>query len=84
MGNGKRGKAPCGHDGEAVIGQYYQCLKGCDTGQFDVTVEVVRCVCGSSDIDPDFSIDPVYYWFNPGSPILDTRCNTCGKCWTRD
>lgn len=26
---GKRGKAPCGHLGEAIIGQYYQCAK-CD------------------------------------------------------
>lgn len=28
---GKIGKAPCGHDGECVFGNFYTCLVGCDT-----------------------------------------------------
>lgn len=85
MGNGKKGVAPCGHDGEAVIGQYYQCPR-CDTytpDWEDVTLEIVQCECGSFDVDLEFALDPVYYFFNPTAPILDTRCNTCGRCWTR-
>jgi hypothetical protein len=30
MANGKQAKAPCGHDGEYVIGQFIRCSKGCD------------------------------------------------------
>jgi hypothetical protein len=29
-GNGKKTQAPCGHAGEAVIGNYVRCLLGCD------------------------------------------------------
>lgn len=28
--SGKRGTAPCGHEGEHVVGNYVQCLSGCD------------------------------------------------------
>lgn len=28
--NGKRVNAPCGHEGEVVIGSYARCLEGCD------------------------------------------------------
>lgn len=28
--NGRLGVAPCGHEGEAIIGQFYNCLVGCD------------------------------------------------------
>lgn len=82
MGDGKKGQAPCGHPGEAIIGQYYQCPR-CDKLDFDeITIEVVICPhCKSSDIDEEFEIDPMYYFFNPSAPLLDTRCNTCGKCW---
>ena len=84
MGNGKKGPAPCGHQGEAIIGQYYQCPK-CDTLGFDeITIEVVICPdCKSTDIDEEFELDPMFYFFNPGAPLLDTRCNDCGKCWLR-
>jgi hypothetical protein len=82
MGDGKKGPAPCGHEGEAIIGQYYMCPR-CDTDD-DITIELVVCpYCKSIDVDEDFEIDPVYYFFNPTAPILDTRCNDCGKCWLR-
>jgi hypothetical protein len=86
MGNGKRGVAPCGHPGEAVIGQYYKCLRGCDSAinWDDITLEIPKCEnCGSLDIDEDFELDPMFYFFNPGSPKIDTRCNHCGSCWQR-
>lgn len=85
MGNGKRGNAPCGHSGEAVIGQYYRCLEGCDEeielGWEDITPTMTRCSCGSYNIE-DFELDALYYMFNPGSTIIvDSRCIDCGKCW---
>lgn len=84
MSNGKLGLAPCGHNGEHVIGNYVAC-KICDyePDWNDITLEIPRCSCGSYDVDEDFQLDSMYYLFNPGAPILDTRCNTCGKCWTR-
>lgn len=89
MGNGKKGPAPCGHDGECVIGTYYECLQGCKTApevDFEiVTLEIPQCpYCKSFDVDEDFELDPMFYYFNPGVDVLDTRCNNCGKCWTRD
>jgi len=82
MGNGKQGRAPCGCIGEAVIGQYYECKK-CDSVDF-VILELPQCPqCGSFNIDEDFEVDPMFYVFNPGCPIINTRCIACGKCWTR-
>ena len=87
MGNGKRGTAPCGHPGEAVIGQYFRCLFGCDSPPQvvdweDVTLEWPRCPgCGSINTE-EYQLDPMFYLFNPGSSyIIDTRCVDCGKCW---
>lgn len=86
MGNGKRGTAPCGHPGEAVFGQYYECLVGCDgeVGWDDITLEIPRCIsCKSFNVE-DYEMDPMYYLFNPGSTIIvDTRCIDCGSCWLR-
>lgn len=85
---GRIGVAPCGHPGEAVIGQYYKCLKGCDDVDFnieEITLDIPTCRwCGSRNIDHDFEVDPMYYLFNPGAAIIDTRCIDCGKCWTSD
>jgi hypothetical protein len=85
MGNGKRGIAPCGHPGEAVIGQYYKCLSGCDSGNFEEpTVDILQCRwCGSLRVDTDFEVDPMFYLFNPGIPPINARCIDCGKCWSR-
>lgn len=86
MGNGKKGPAPCGHDGEAIIGQYYKCLKGCDDVDFELvtTKDILQCkFCGSLRVDTEFEVDPMFYLFNPGIPIVNTRCIDCGKCWTR-
>lgn len=30
MSYGRFGVAPCGHTGEAIIGNYYRCVEGCD------------------------------------------------------
>ncbi len=86
MGEGKVGKAPCGHPGEAIIGQYYKCLWGCDDDSYipDFNIVIPQCLCGSVDLDEDFELDPLYYVFNPGSSIMaNTRCNECGRCWLR-
>ncbi len=86
MGDGKKGPAPCGHEGEAVIGQYYQCST-CDKSDWFAevpTVEVLFCEhCGSFDIDEEFQLDPMAFWFNPHLPVVDTRCNSCGRVWAR-
>jgi len=88
MGNGRKGIAPCGHPGEAVIGQYYQCPK-CDVNKLDYTpdweiktLEITKCPnCGSFDVDEDFQLDPMFYFFNPGVSQLNKRCENCGHCW---
>jgi hypothetical protein len=75
MGDGKKGLAPCGHEGEAIIGQYFSC-KRCDSiipDWEDITLEMIRCDCGSYDVDDEFSLDPVYYFFNPSAPILEKK-----------
>ncbi len=39
--SGKLGRAKCGHVGEAVVGNYYECLEGCDQPDFDeITLEL--------------------------------------------
>lgn len=82
MGDGKKGQAPCGHSGEAVIGHYYECAIRCD-GKF-VAFDLPQCKdCGSFNIDEDFQVDPMFYYYNPGVEVVDTRCNACGKVWTR-
>lgn len=86
MGDGKRAPAPCGHEGETIIGTYVRCAK-CDSKDFieeEITFELLTCpYCKSIDIDYEFCLDPVFYFFNPGAPLVDTRCNDCGKVWTR-
>lgn len=86
MGNGKIGVAPCGHTGEAIIGTYYKCLVGCDKPkEVDfIILDLPQCTnCGSYNVDEGFKVDPLFYFYNPGSPIVNTRCLSCGKCWTR-
>lgn len=48
--SGKRGIAPCGHQGEHIIGQYISCDNGCDQHEFDI-------VLVEDDAVPEF-IDP--------------------------
>lgn len=55
MGDGKRGLCPCGHYGEAVIGQYYAC-RLCDNDSvpeevLDRVTEPLCENCGSDDLD---------------------------------
>ena len=89
--SGRIGTAPCGHRGEAIIGQYYRCLLGCDSRpadepELEFTLVVRTCpACKSSDLDYEFELDPEYYTFHPNTPVADydTRCNDCGRCWIR-
>lgn len=81
MGNGKRGWAPCGCEGEAVIGQYYQCLDhdrdGAPEPEADgvpehVAPEVTKKLCphcGSDDLQ-------VY----PGLTIYGMDLYHCNQC----
>ena len=85
MGNGKIGIAPCGHQGEAVVGQYYHCLEGCDDVDFrieiDTPVIVEQCPkCQSINTEP-YGVDPLYYLYNPGLAIITCHCINCGACW---
>jgi hypothetical protein len=62
--SGRIAKAPCGHDGEHVIGQFVRCLTGCD----DVVEKCVRC--GSTRLEL-FSAALV--------PEGSKHCVDCGK-----
>lgn len=90
MADGKLGKAPCGHPGQAVIGQYYRCLSGCDKAPEqidfeDITIEYIRCPwCNSLHVE-DYQLDAMFYFFNPGSTVkVDTRCIDCGHVFLAD
>lgn len=80
MGNGRKGKAPCGHDGEAIIGHYYECLEGCGSAiptYIDPEKTKQLCIhCMSSDIAifPDFALSgkTIYY------------CHTCFRVFEVD
>jgi hypothetical protein len=52
MGDGRRGVAPCGHVGEAVIGHYYQCAQ-CDAPSDGVPELDLEDDVDFSDFDPD-------------------------------
>jgi hypothetical protein len=80
MPDGKRAPAPCGHDGEHVVGNYIRCLQGCDRVK-PAVINLSQCPsCGSSEIEP-FDLDPLFYIYNPDTPIVDTHCIKCGNCW---
>ncbi len=84
--SGKKATAPCGHPGEFIIGRFIRCDLNCGGEDFDedITLEILVCPkCKSLDIDDEFDLGQMYYFFNPGAPILDTRCENCGNCWAR-
>ena len=83
MGNGKKAKAPCGHDGEHVVGTYVRCLEGCDgSDDDDLDIEVhyfdleeatpKMCPhCNSIDVQP----------YSYGG-ITALHCVTCGRVFS--
>lgn len=73
---GRAGIAPCGCPGEYIIGQYIQCSRGCDKGNFDFCAR-----CDSGDIDVHYSLDPEYLIYNPHVARFNRRCYTCGHLW---
>ncbi len=89
MGDGKRGVAPCGHDGEHVIGTYVRCLEGCDD-VLELELDDVESSDGvPSAVDPERtkplcahcqSADVASY---PGMYDQDGKqlwhCHDCGK-----
>lgn len=81
---GKIGVAPCGHRGEHIIGQYVQCLQGCEVYADDAPT--VECCprCGSGDIDDEYQLDPLYLQWNPMAERFDRRCFECGALWSTD
>jgi hypothetical protein len=94
---GKIGKAPCGHEGEHIIGTYVRCLKGCDAVKrqtFDVQQRPIPSPdpLDFSDLFDDWDNDktPVYRWC-PFCNSRDTEpfqgalwhCKPCGKVFTR-
>lgn len=76
--DGKLAIAPCGHLGRHVFGTFVVCLSGCDSCAPSRATDEVKCPrCGSADVD-DFSVDPMYYAFNPSAVVGDLRCVPCG------
>lgn len=81
MPDGKRAKAPCGHDGEHVVGQYVRCdVAGCDGVPEHVDPEATppyielfsECPkCGSDDVEPF-----IVSW----GPAR-AHCLPCGHVW---
>lgn len=84
VSGGKIGSAPCGHRGEAVVGQYYRCLEGCDRAgagpesdgvpdeESDDHVTEPLCLhCGSDDVQiwPGFMVS--------GKDLF--TCRDCGR-----
>ena len=69
MSSGRRAKAPCGHDGEHVVGRYVACLRtGCDG-----KAGLPRCDrCGSSDLAPFIAMH---------MPPDAMHCRPCGHVW---
>jgi hypothetical protein len=80
VGNGKKAKAPCNHDGEHVIGQYIQCLQHCDLWDEDtLEFDLERCpFCGKDEVDTDFQLDPDYLKWNHHATRFNRRCWSCG------
>lgn len=65
--SGKRAVAPCGHEGQHIVGQFVACDRGCD-GMMQS-----RCPrCGSSDIAA---------FEAPALPPGLKHCLPCGKVW---
>lgn len=61
--DGKKGTAPCGHEGEHVIGNYVRCLSGCDDKKPPKPMYIVS--------------DDVWNWSPLSRAIV--RCPKCGK-----
>ena len=80
MGNGKRGTAPCGHEGEHIVSQYVHCPR-CDVSDgvpvhIDPEKTLDLCPhCGSDDLQ-------VYHGFTMGGNDL-WHCIDCTRTHQR-
>lgn len=77
---GKRVNAPCGHEGEAVIGSYVRCLEGCDGEAVVVRDRASRktqCLHRNTGVffDPDF--------FDAATRKFGRRVRICFDCKER-
>lgn len=83
MGNGRKTLAPCGHDGEVVVGTYVECLERCHLDEITFTFDDLddtpmwrECpTCGSDDTE-EF---PGMQRFGSGTFY---HCHPCGFVWT--
>lgn len=82
-GNGKRGIAPCGHAGEHIVSTYVQCLQGCEFLSDDAPPVEFCPYCGKGAIDLDYSLDPDYLFWNPGTVQFNRRCWECGAVYLK-
>lgn len=86
MTNGRRGIAPCGHEGEYVVGQYVACpacdhadavTDGVDFDLEETTNELPRCPhCGSLSVE-DFDTGGFFGYAGIGAGTL--HCIDCGR-----
>lgn len=72
MTPGKAGRAPCGHDGEHILGGYIRCHKGCDETAWEPTEPLwdVDWVLADQCLHPL----PLRYW-----DLGRAFCKACGK-----
>ena len=76
---GKLAVAKCGHRGEHVIGQYIQCLEGCELDAAAAPPIHDFCPrCKGKDLDLDYYLGDQYYFWNPSVEVFNWRCNSCG------
>lgn len=69
--NGKIGEAPCGHPGVHVIGNYIQCLYGCDA--FLTLADAAAREPAKTDHDPGDSDE------FEDEPRTQPICKSCGS-----
>ena len=83
--SGRIGKAPCGHDGEAIVGQFYLCSQGCDSKKDVAPVKkprfIVNSESGVANPPPGgtwvtFALTPTG-WAPAAAPATTQLCPKC-------
>lgn len=80
MGDGRKTQAPCGHEGEVVIGQYVKCLEGCDLSDGTVDFEILDLDDVTKSLCPHCGSDDLEAWpglFANGDTLM--YCKKCGR-----
>lgn len=78
MSDGRKGRAPCGHIGEAVIGQFYLCPHGCGKPKPTVTLAPKRVQ--NTQHDPRiWTFDLVDLDDDEVTPVVIDKCPFCGS-----